>query len=94
MKYAFLSLFSLCKVNMITITTATFILSFILGFSFLNLISIDRNNSDYSIISPIYARPQVSPDGPILNDPNLIVETVYQGLKSPTSMAFLGQTIF
>jgi glucose/arabinose dehydrogenase len=75
---------------MITITTTTFILSFILGFSFLNLISIDRNNSDYSIISPIYARPQVSPDGPILNDPNLIVETVYQGLKSPTSMAFLG----
>ncbi|HEX6294219.1 MAG TPA: PQQ-dependent sugar dehydrogenase, partial [Nitrososphaeraceae archaeon] len=55
------------------------------------MISIDRNNSDYySIISSAYARPQISPDGPTLNDPTLIVETVYQGLKSPTSMAFLG----
>jgi aldose sugar dehydrogenase len=77
---------------MTTTTRTTFVLSFILGFSFLSLISIDRNNSDYYsiIVSTAYARPQVSPDGPTLNDPNLIVETVYQGLKSPTSMAFLG----
>ena len=73
-----------------TTTITTFVLSFILGFSFLSLISIDRNNSDYSIVSTAYARPQVSPDGPTLNDPSLAVETVYEGLKSPTSMAFLG----
>jgi aldose sugar dehydrogenase len=28
--------------------------------------------------------------GPIINDPNLKVETVFKGLKIPTSMAFLG----
>ena len=86
MKYAF-SLFSIWGVNLTT--TTTFILSFILGFSLLTLVSIDHN-SDYSITKPVYARPAVSPDGPTLNDPNLAVETVYQGLKSPTSMAFLG----
>ena len=93
MKYIFSFLFSLFRVNLTTTTTTTttFVLSFILGFYFLTLISIDHNNSDYySIVSTVYARPQVSPDGPTLNDPNLAVETVYQGLKSPTSMAFLG----
>jgi glucose/arabinose dehydrogenase len=86
MTYNF-SLFSHWRVNL---TTTTFVLSFILALS-LTLISIVSYNSDYyPIISSVYARPQVSPDGPILNDPNLIVETVYQGLKSPTSMAFLG----
>ena len=91
MNYIFSSLLSLCRVKMITTTTiTTFVLSFILGFSFLSFISIDRNNSDYSIVSTAYARPQVSPDGPTLNDSSLAVETVYQRLKSPTSMAFLG----
>src|SRR5918994_2888630 len=86
MTYKF-SLFSHWRVKL---TTTTFVLSFILALS-LTLISIVSYNSDYyPIISSVYARPQVSPDGPILNDPNLIVETVYQGLKSPTSMAFLG----
>ena len=47
-------------------------------------------NEEYSIISSADARPQASPDGPILNDPNMIAEVVYQGLKSPTNMAFLG----
>src|ERR687896_194731 len=80
-------LFSHWRINL---TTTIFVLSFILALS-LTLISIVSYNSDYyPIISSVYARPQVSPDGPILNDPNLIVETVYQGLKSPTSMAFLG----
>jgi len=67
---------------------------FILGLSFLTLISIGNYNSgDYhsiTIISSVYARPQVAAGGPTLNDPNLIVETVYQGLNLPTSMAFLG----
>ena len=30
----------------------------------------------------------------VLKDPNLKVELVAQGLRSPTSMAFLGQVIF
>ena len=88
MTYIFLS-FSPGRVNMKITTTTTFLLSFILGFSLLTLISTDHTN-DYSIISPVYARPQVSSEGPTLNDPNLTVETVYQGLISPTSMAFLG----
>ena len=84
MTYAF-SILSLSRVNS---TTASFALAFILGLS-LTLLSMGGYNSNYSI-SPAYARPQVSSDGPTLNDPNLIVETVYQGLKSSTSMAFLG----
>jgi glucose/arabinose dehydrogenase len=84
MIYAF-SLFSHRRVN--TTITTTFALFFILS---LSLISIGGYNSDYSIISSVYARPQISPDGPILNDPNLTVQTVFQGLKSPTSIAFLG----
>jgi glucose/arabinose dehydrogenase len=47
------------------------------------------SDSEYSL-SPVYARPTVSSEGPTLNDPNLIVQTVYQGLASPTAMAFLG----
>ena len=80
----------------ITTTTTTFALlfMFILGLSFLTLISIGNYNSgDYhsiTIISSVYARPQVAAGGPTLNDPNLIVETVYQGLNLPTSMPFLG----
>jgi aldose sugar dehydrogenase len=88
MTYTFLS-FSPGRVNMKITTTTTFVLSFILWFSLLTLISTDHTN-DYSVISPVYARPQVSSEGPTLNDPNLTVETFYQGLKSPTSMAFLG----
>src|SRR5215207_5360955 len=77
-----------------TNTTFTLLFIFILGLSFLTFILVGNyNTGDYyslMIISPAYARPQVSPDGPTLNDPNLIVETVYQGLNLPTSMAFLG----
>jgi aldose sugar dehydrogenase len=78
--------FSHWRVNLMT---TAFVLSFFILALSLTLISLESYNSDYSII-PVYARPQISPDGPTLNDPNLIVETVYQGLKSPTSMAFLG----
>src|SRR5688500_8087059 len=88
MTYISLS-FSSGRVNMKITTTITFVLSFILVFSLLTLISTYHTN-DYSIISPVYARPQVASEGPTLNDPNLTVQTVYQGLKSPTSMAFLG----
>src|SRR5215208_8506181 len=57
-------------------------------FTLISIIGYD-SDSDYSV-SPAYARPTVSPEGPTLNDPNLIVQTVYQGLASPTAMAFLG----
>jgi len=69
----------------------TFLFFFILGLSFLTLISVGCYNSDYYsiIINPAYARPQVAAGGPTINDPNLAVETVYQGLNLPTSMAFL-----
>jgi glucose/arabinose dehydrogenase len=69
------------------------LLFFISGLTFLTLISIGSYNSEYysiTIISPAYARPQVAAGGPTINDPNLVVETVYQGLHLPTSMAFLG----
>src|SRR5215204_7130844 len=69
----------------------TFLFFFILGLSFLTLISVGCYNSDYYsiIINPAYARPQVAAGGPTINDPNLAIETVYQGLNLPTSMAFL-----
>jgi glucose/arabinose dehydrogenase len=85
-----MSAFSILSLSRVSSTTATFALAFILGLSLLTLLSIIGYNNGFSIISSAYARPAVSPDGPTLNDPNLIVETVYQGLKSPTSMAFLG----
>ena len=83
MTYAF-SMLSLSRVNS---TTAIFSLFFNLGL-FLTLISIGDYNSDYYVGSA-YARPQVFLDGPTLNDPNLVVQKVYHGLKSPTAMAFL-----
>src|SRR5215208_1635613 len=64
---------------------------FVFLVSVFTLISIGDYDSDseYSL-SPVYARPTVSSEGPTLNDPSLIVQTVYQGLASPTAMAFLG----
>ncbi len=37
-----------------------------------------------------YSKAPPSPNGPVINDPNLTVEKITSGLKSPTSMAFLG----
>lgn len=40
--------------------------------------------------SPAYAaKEQSNSEGPIVDDPNLVVQPVYQGLKSPTAMAFI-----
>ena len=38
-----------------------------------------------------YSKAQASEFGPIVNDPNLIAEKVVDGLKAPTSMAFIGK---
>lgn len=37
-----------------------------------------------------YSKAEPSPNGPVINDPNLTVEKIASGLKTPTSMAFLG----
>jgi aldose sugar dehydrogenase len=48
--------------------------------------------STFSFVLPaVYAaRAKMSPEGPIINDPNLVAQVVFKGLKFPTSMAFLG----
>src|SRR5918994_382586 len=37
-----------------------------------------------------YSKAQPILSGPVVNDPNLVVEKVVEGLEGPTSMAFLG----
>ncbi|MBA3977331.1 MAG: PQQ-dependent sugar dehydrogenase [Nitrosopumilus sp.] len=37
-----------------------------------------------------YSKAQPSQSGPVVNDPNLVVEKVVDGLEAPTSIAFLG----
>jgi glucose/arabinose dehydrogenase len=53
------------------------------------LISSDNDYGDYTFTSVYAAKAKVSPGGPTLNDPNLVSEVVYSGLKSPTAIAFL-----
>jgi aldose sugar dehydrogenase len=56
----------------------------------LTLISIEDHQSEY-FLSPVYAgKTESNTEGPTIGDPNLIVQPVYQGLKSPTAMAFIG----
>jgi aldose sugar dehydrogenase len=66
----------------------------LLAFSFFGSVSIIIVNSVFSFAiapPPVYAaRATISPEGPIINDPNLVAQIVVKGLKSPTSMAFLG----
>jgi aldose sugar dehydrogenase len=89
MTYAFSMLF-LSRLNPITIVT--FALAFILGLSLTLISSGYYHGEENAYFSPAYAvRAQTSLEGPVLNDPNLVVQTVYQGLKSPTAMTFLGQ---
>jgi glucose/arabinose dehydrogenase len=51
-----------------------------------------HNYYPYYFASPVYAaRAKISLSGPVINkDPNLTAQVVFKGLKSPTSMAFLG----
>ena len=83
--------FSMLSLSRVNPTTGTFALAFILGLSLTFISSSYYHGEEYSPFSPAYAvRAQTSLEGPIINDPNLVVETVYKGLKSPTAMAFLG----
>jgi glucose/arabinose dehydrogenase len=76
---------------MTTTTTTTFALAFILGLSLTLISSGYYHGEENAYFSSAYAvRAQTSLEGPVLNDPNLVVQTVYQGLKSPTAMTFLG----
>jgi aldose sugar dehydrogenase len=69
----------------------------LLAFSFIGSVSIiiiivnSVFSSAITPLSSVYAaRATISPEGPIINDPNLVAQVVVKGLKSPTSMAFLG----
>jgi glucose/arabinose dehydrogenase len=82
--------FSLKFPSRINLTIVTLVLVFILGLS-LTLSNSYYYNEDNTFFSLAYAiRAPPSLERPIINDPNLTVQTVYKGLKSPTAMAFLG----
>ena len=69
-----------------------FTLFLILGLSLTLLANGYYYNKENTYFSPAYAvRAQTSLEGPIIKDPNLEVQVVYKGLKSPTAMTFLGQ---
>jgi aldose sugar dehydrogenase len=68
----------------------TLLFSLLLALSLIGSISIIIN-SGHSFVPRVYAaRAKISPEGPIINDPNLVAQVVFKGLKAPTSMAFLG----
>ena len=81
MSYAF-SMLYLSRVNNLIVV--------FLFVSVFTLISIGGYHSEYSFSSAYAARAKVSPDGPIITDPKLVTQVVYQGLRSPTAMEFLG----
>jgi aldose sugar dehydrogenase len=75
----------LSRVNLVTVT---FVLVFIWGLSLPNGYYHSVENTLFNLAYAV--RAQTSPEGPIINDPNLVVQIVYKGLKSPTAMGFLG----
>jgi glucose/arabinose dehydrogenase len=67
------------------------LLLLLLALSLLGSISIIPRSTFSFVPHPVYAaRAKISPEGPIINDPNLVAQVVFKGLKFPTSMAFLG----
>jgi glucose/arabinose dehydrogenase len=72
------------RINLITVFTSVSLSILML----LTWISFGDYGGNYS--SPAYAaKEQSNSEGPIIDDPNLVVQPVYQGLKSPTAMAFI-----
>jgi aldose sugar dehydrogenase len=72
------------RINLITVFTSVSLSILML----LTWISFGDYGSNY--LSPAYAaKEQSNSEGPIIDDPNLVVQPVYQGLKSPTAMAFV-----
>lgn len=45
--------------------------------------------SDYFPSSVYATKAKANPEGPTINDPKLVAQVVYKGLRSPTAMAFL-----
>src|SRR5215213_10476850 len=69
----------------------TLLFSLLLALSLIGSISIITINNGHSFVPRVYAaRAKISSEGPIINDPNLVAQVVFKGLKGPTSMAFLG----
>src|SRR5215475_11667018 len=62
-----------------------FVTILVIGSSFSMLIP-----STHFYANAAYTKAVPAAAGPIINDPNLKVETLFKGLKIPTSMAFLG----
>jgi aldose sugar dehydrogenase len=82
---SFASILAFSKINLIAIFNSLSLLVVTLTF-----ISIENYQEDYFFLSPIYAAKTPSnTEGPTIDDPNLVVQQVYQGLKSPTAMAFI-----
>lgn len=82
---SFASILVFSKINLIAIFNSLSLLVVTLTF-----ISIENYQEDYFFLSPIYAaKTQSNTEGPTIDDPNLVVQQVYQGLKSPTAMAFI-----
>jgi aldose sugar dehydrogenase len=82
---SFASILAFSKINLIAIFNSLSLLVVTLTF-----ISIQNYQEDYFFSSPIYAaKTQSNTEGPTIDDPNLVVQQVYQGLKSPTAMAFI-----
>ena len=73
------------RINLITVFTSVSLSILML----LTWISFGDYGGNY-FQSPAYAaKEQSNSEGPIIDDPNLVVQPVYQGLKSPTAMAFI-----
>ena len=72
------------RINLITVFTSVSLSILML----LTWISFGDYGGNY--LSPAYAaKEQSNSEGPIIDNPNLVVQPVYQGLKSPTAMAFI-----
>jgi aldose sugar dehydrogenase len=67
------------------------LLFLLLALCLIGSVSIIPRSTFSFVLPPVYAaRAKMSPEGPIINDPNLVAQVVFKGLKFPTSMAFLG----
>ena len=73
------------RINLITIFSSVSLSILML----LPLISIGDYGGNYFPTPAYTAKEQSNSEGPTIDDPKLVVQPVYQGLKSPTDMAFI-----
>ena len=68
----------------------TFLVFVSASVSVVTSMSIVEHPIEFFMLSDVYAaKAKANPDGPIINDPNLVAQVVYKGLREPTAMAFL-----